>query len=67
MKKFIKNNILSILLLAISIFSLFIGFILNEDLSTGGAQWDFNLTWPIIINYTDLNFSTDITRHMPLH
>ena len=67
MKKFIKNNIISILLLAISIFSLFIGFILNEDLSTGGAQWDFNLTWPIIINYTDLNFSTDITRHMPLH
>ena len=67
MKKFIKNNIISILLLTISIFSLFIGFILNEDLSTGGAQWDFNLTWPIIINYTNLNFSTDITRHMPLH
>ena len=67
MKKFIKNNVISILLSTISIFSLFIGFVFNEDLSTGGAQWDFNLTWPIIINYTDFNFTTDITRHMPLH
>ncbi len=67
MKKIIKNNITLILLSTIPIFSLFLGFILNEDLSTGGAEWDFNLTWPIIVNYSNFNFITDITRHMPLH
>jgi len=67
MKKHIKNNITLIFLVVIPILSLFIGFLLNEDLSTGGAKWDFDLTWPIVINYSNLNFSTDITRHMPLH
>ncbi len=67
MKKNIKNNINLILLSSIPVFSIFLGFILNEDLSTGGAKWDFNLTWPIIVNYTNFNFITDITRHMPLH
>jgi len=67
MRKNIKNNIILIFLTIIPILSLLIGFLLNEDLSTGGAKWDFNLTWPIVINYSNLNFSTDITRHMPLH
>jgi len=67
MRKHIKNNITLIFLTVIPILSLFTGFFLNEDLSTGGAKWDFNLTWPIVINYSNLNFSTDITRHMPLH
>jgi len=66
-EKLIKNNIVIIFLAVIPIFSLIIGFILNEDLSTGGAKWDFNLTWPIIIDYSNFNFTTSITRHMPLH
>ena len=67
MKKNIKSNIIILFFTIIPLFSLFIGFVLNEDLSTGGAKWDFNLTWPIIINYSNFNFITDITRHMPLH
>ena len=67
MRKNIKNNIILIFLTIIPILSLLIGFFLNEDLSTGGAKWDFNLTWPIIINYSNLNFVTEITRHMPMH
>ena len=66
-EKLIKNNIVIIFLAVIPIFSLIIGFLLNEDLSTGGAKWDFNLTWPIIIDYSNFNFTTSITRHMPLH
>ena len=67
MRECIKNNIILIFLAIIPILSLLIGFFLNEDLSTGGSKWDFDLTWPIVINYSNLNFSTDITRHMPLH
>jgi hypothetical protein len=67
MKKIIKNNTVIILLAVIPIFSLIIGFVLDEDLSTGGAKWDFNLTWPIIVDYSNFNFTTNITRHMPLH
>ena len=67
MKKHIKSNIILTFLVIIPLFSMFTGYVLNEDLSTGGAMWDFNLTWPIIINYSNFNFITDITRHMPLH
>ena len=67
MRKPINNKIVLIFLVIAPILSLFIGFVLNEDLSTGGAKWDFDLTWPIIINYSNFNFITDITRHMPFH
>mgnify|MGYP006135874779 FL=1 len=62
-----KKNITLLFLVFIPIFSLFIGFALNEDLSTGGAELDFNVTWPLIINYSNFNFVTDVTTHMPLH
>ena len=71
MKTYIKNNIFLILLAIIPIVSLIIGFVSNEDLSTGGAKYDFNLTWPIIVEYSNFNFlGADghiPTVHMPLH
>ena len=71
MKKPIKNNIFLIFLTVIPILSLFIGFASNEDLSTGGAANDFHLTWPIIIDYSNFNFTGSNghipTVHMPLH
>ena len=72
MKKNIINNTFLILLTIIPVVSLFIGFILNEDLSTGGTTYDFNLTWPIILDYSNLNFIGGAkghisTVHMPLH
>ncbi len=71
MKISTKNNIFLILLSIIPILSLFVGFALNEDLSTGGATYDFNLTWPIINDYSNLNFLGANghlpTVHMPLH
>ena len=67
MKKNIKKNIILLFLFFLPICSLFIGFVMNEDLSTGGAKLDFNVTWPLINNYSNLNFITDdITTHMPL-
>lgn len=66
-----KSTILLILLAIIPILSLIIGFVLNEDLSTGGAKYDFNLTWPIIVEYSNFNFLGPDghipTIHMPLH
>ena len=48
MKKVNKSDIFCLIFLFISLISFFIGFILNEDLSTGGASWDFDLTWNIL-------------------
>jgi hypothetical protein len=71
MKKNIINNAFLILLIIIPVVSFFVGFILNEDLSTGGTTYDFNLTWPIILDYSNLNFfgakGHIPTVHMPLH
>ena len=71
MKTYIKKNILILLLAIIPVILIIIGFILNEDLSTGGAFHDFNLTWKIIIDYTNFGFMDNgeevTTRHMPLH
>ena len=64
-----KNRLLILLLLILPIISLFLGFINDEDLSTGGAEWDFNLTWPVVENFTNLIFTNanEYTRHFPLH
>ena len=64
-----KNNIFLIIASFIPIISIIFGFSLNEDLSTGGSSWDFQLTWPVIVNYADFNFSgsAEYTRHVPLH
>ena len=64
-----KNRLLLLLLLILPIISLFLGFIFDEDLSTGGAEWDFNQTWPVVENFTNLIFTNanEHTRHFPLH
>ena len=69
MKKVNKSDIFCLIFLFISLISFFIGFILNEDLSTGGASWDFDLTWNVVLNYANYDFSgtDEFTRHVPLH
>ena len=71
MKKSFKNNLFFTILAIIPIVTLFVGFNYNEDFSTGGASWDFNKTWPIIVDYSNLNFSGKYENftmsHMPLH
>ena len=69
MKKVNKSDIFCLIFLFISLISFFIGFILNEDLSTGGASWDFELTWNVVLNYANYDFSgaDEFTRHVPLH
>ena len=64
-----KKSILPYIFILVPLITLFLGFAFNEDLSTGGARWDFNLTWPVVVNYSSLNFlgSDQFTRHMPLH
>jgi hypothetical protein len=52
-----KNRKSLFLLIILPIISLFFGFIYDEDLSTGGAKWDFNLTWPVVENFTNLIFT----------
>ena len=71
MKKLNKNKIFLSILIIIPVFALFIGFAYNEDFSTGGAKWDFDLTWPVIVDYSNLNFTVADDQftmtHMPLH
>jgi hypothetical protein len=64
-----KRSILLYIFILIPLITLFLGFAFNEDLSTGGASWDFNLTWPVVVNYSSFNFfgADQFTRHMPLH
>ena len=66
-----KINVFLIFLSIIPVLSIFTGFYTNEDLSTGGATYDFNLTWPIIVDYSSLNLDGANghipTVHMPLH
>ena len=62
-----KQSILIFLILSISVL---LGFYFNEDGSGGGAQNDFNETWPYILNlkndifYHYLNWEN---IHLPLH
>lgn len=69
MLNFNKKSILLYIFILFPIITLFLGFVFNEDLSTGGASWDFNLTWPVVVNYSSFDFigSDQFTRHMPLH
>jgi len=64
-----KKSIFLLIIISIPLITLFLGFTLNEDLSTGGSRWDFNLTWPVVVNYSNFNFfgADQFTRHMPLH
>jgi len=69
MIKINKKFIITLLFTSIPVISIFLGFVLNEDLSTGGSQWDFKLTWPVIVNYSNFKFigAEEFTRHMPMH
>ena len=51
-----KNSIFLLIIISIPLITLFLGFTFNEDLSTGGSRWDFNLTWPVVVNYSNFNF-----------
>ena len=68
-----KNFIIIFIFILIPIISLFIGFYLDEDLSTGGSKWDFNLTWPVVLDYSKFNYFEAETlagkqpRHFPFH
>jgi len=66
-----KNLFISkkIILILIPILSLYLGFLYDEDLSTGGAKWDFYSTFPTITNFSNLIFTNyhEYTRHFPLH
>ena len=48
---------------------LFLGFFINEDLSTGGSKLDFYQTFPVVENITKNIFENydKYTRHFPLH
>ena len=48
---------------------LFLGFFINEDLSTGGSKLDFYQTFPVVENFTKNIFGNfdKYTRHFPLH
>ena len=58
-----------IILTFIPLVSLCIGFLFNEDLSTGGSKFDFYETLPAVVGFTEsisINFF-DHTKHFPLH
>ena len=66
-----KNLFISkkIILVVAPLLSLFLGFLFNEDLSTGGSKLDFYQTLPAIIDFSDFIFSnfSVYTRHFPFH
>ena len=64
-----NNNLVLVLIIFLYIISLYIGFYLGEDLSTGGSNWDFNQTWPVVVDFSNnvFNTITQYTRHVPLH
>lgn len=73
MAKINQNKFLIFIFVFLPILSLFAGFILNEDLSTGGSKWDFELTWPVVKDYSNFNLfdaqqlGGKEPRHFPFH
>ena len=61
--------LLSLISLAYGVDLLFLGFFLNEDLSTGGARKDFFDTFEAVKDYANFQFNSYSlhTRHFPLH
>ena len=62
MNKINQNFIIIFIFIVLPILSLFIGFYFNEDLSTGGSKWDFNVTWPVVLDYSNFNFFIRLMR-----
>ena len=54
---------------AISVLSVLFGFIINEDLSTGGSTYDFKLTLNAVKELAIGKFENyyRYTQHFPLH
>jgi len=69
MTKIRKNNIVILIFILASVLSLFVGFFLNEDLSTGGCRFDFKQTWRIMGDFSNNNFVefSKYTSHVPVH
>ena len=65
----ISNISKKIILTSIPILSLMIGFLIEEDLSTGGSSFDFIKTFPAVIDLSNNIYDTThvYTRHFPLH
>ena len=63
------SRLLTFSFLIFSILSIFIGFTLNEDLSSGGSEYDFYLTLEAVKNLSNFSFTdySIYTRHFPLH
>ena len=63
------SRLLTYSFIFISILSVVFGFIINEDLSTGGATYDFNLTMNVVKELTTGEFENyyRYTKHFPLH
>ena len=57
------------ILILIPVILLILGFALGEDLSTGGSKSDFIRTFPIIIDFSNFEYSkiNQYTRHAPFH
>ena len=53
----------------LGILSVIFGFLFNEDLSSGGSEYDFNLTLEVVKNLSNFSFEnfSERTRHFPLH
>ena len=62
-------SIKKVLAVTLTLILLFLGFFLNEDLSTGGSKLDFYQTFPVVDNFTKNIFENfdKHTRHFPLH
>jgi len=65
----ISNISKKIILTIIPVLSLIIGFLIEEDLSTGGSSFDFIKTFPAVINLSNNIYDAthEYTRHFPLH
>ena len=63
------SRLLTYSFIFISILSVVFGFIINEDLSTGGATYDFNLTMNVVKELTTGEFENyyRYTKHFPLN
>ena len=65
-QKYILKRVVLILL---PLITLIYGFLVEEDLSTGGSKLDFIRTFPAVVNFSNFIFDTthEYTRHFPLH
>ena len=63
------SRVLTFSFISISVLSVVFGFVINEDLSTGGAEKDFILTMNAVKELSTGSFESyyRFTKHFPLH